>query len=210
MTDFQVWLKRVTRGLSREAADQVRREIEDHYLSARDAALAQGAAPDQADRQALAALGDAEAVNIRYRSVLLTKEEAKMLREVQRDGEFFSCRPDLIRAFRVGPCMLLCVAAVAYAMGGANLARNLLAATLGLGMIFTVPTFSIYTAARSQVYRYAKWPVVLMALWIANGRSFNWLVITLIGLVVFGWSEWVCASLRRKLTVEQWPTMLYL
>jgi hypothetical protein len=210
MTDLQVWLKRVTRGLSREAADQVRREIEDHYLSARDAALAQGTAPDQVDRQALAALGDAEAVNIRYRSVLLTKEEARMLREVQRDGEFFSCRPDLIRAFRLGPCMLLCVAAFAYAMGAANLARIMLAATLGLGMIFTVPTFSIYTSVRSQVYRYAKWPVVLMALWLANGRSFNWLGITLIGLVVFGWTEWVCASLRKKLPAEQWPTMLYL
>ena len=210
MTDLQVWLKRVTRGLSREAADQVRREIEDHYLSARDAAVAQGAAPDQADRQALAALGDAETVNIRYRSVLLTKEEAKMLRGVRRDGEFFSCRPDLIRAFRVGPCVLLCVAAGFYAMGAVNLARILLGATLGLGMIFTVPTFSIYTAARSQVYRYAKWPVVLMALWLANGRSFNWLGITLIGLAVFGWSEWVCASLRKKLPVEQWPTMLYL
>ena len=210
MTDLQVWLKCVTRGLSREAADQVRHEIEDHYLSARDAALARGAAAEQADQQALAALGDAETVNTRYRSVLLTKEEAKMLRGVKRDGEFFSCRPDLIRAFRVGPCVLLCVAAGFYAIGAVNLARIMLAATLGLGMIFTVPTFSIYTAARSQVYRYAKWPVVLMALWLANGRSFNWLGITLIGLAVFGWTEWVCASLRKKLPVEQWPTMLYL
>jgi hypothetical protein len=198
------------RGLSREAADQVRREIEDQYYPRATPLSRKAHAPDQVDRQALAALGDAEAVNIRYRSVLLTKEEARMLREVQRDGEFFSCRPDLIRAFRVGPCMLLCVAAVAYAMGATNLARNLLAATLGLGMIFTVPTFSIYTAVRSQVYRYAKWPVVLMALWLANARSFNWLGITLVGLVVFGWTEWVCASLRKKLPVERWPLMLYL
>jgi len=210
MTDLQIWLKCVTRGLSREAADQVRREIEDHYQSARDAALAQGAAPEQADQQALAALGDAETVNIRYRSVLLTKEEAKMLRGVKRDGEFFSCRPDLIRAFRLGPWMLLCVAGGAYAMNAANLARILLGATLGLGMIFTVPTFSIYTAARSRVYRYAKWPVVLMALWLASDRSLNWIGITLIGLLVFGWTEWVCASLRKKLPVEQWPLMLYL
>src|SRR5215467_3586293 len=216
MTDLQVWLKRVTCGLSQEAKNQVHHEIEDHYLSARDAALAQGAAPDQADRHALAALGDAETANIRYRSVLLTKEEAKMLRRVKRDGEFFRCRPALGRAFRLGPCMLLCVAAAAYAMDAANLARIMLAATFGLGMIFTVPTFSIYTPARSQVYRYAKWPVVLMALWLANGRSFHhWLGITLIGLVVFGWADWVwtdwvCASLRKKLPVEQWPKMLYL
>ena len=103
MTDLQVWLKRVTCGLSQEAKNQVHHEIEDHYLSARDAALAQGAAPDQADRQALAALGDADTANIRYRSVLLTREEAKMLRGVKRDGEFFRCRPALGRAFRLGP-----------------------------------------------------------------------------------------------------------
>ena len=210
MTDLQVWLKRVTRGLSREAAHQVRHEIEDHYLSARDAALEQGAAPDQADRQALAALGDAEIANMRYRSVLLTKEEAKMLRGVKRDGEFFRCRPELGRAFRLGPCLLLCVAAAAYAMDAPNLARIMLAATLGLGMIFTVPTFSIYTPARSKVYRHAKGPVVLLALWLANGPSFHWLGITLIGLAVFGWTELVCASLRKKLPVEQWPYMLYL
>ena len=216
MTDFQVWLKRVTRGLSQEAKNQVRREIEDHYLSVRDAALAQGAAPDQADRHALAALGDAETANIRYRSVLLTKEEAKMLRRVKRDGEFFRCRPALVRAFRLGPFLLLCVSAAAYAINAENLARIMLAATLGVGMIFSVPTFSIYTPARSQVYRYAKWPVVLMAVWLANGRSFHhWFGITLIGLAVFGWADWVwtdwvCASLRKKLPVEQWPKMLYL
>jgi hypothetical protein len=210
MTELQAWMKRVTCGLSREAANQVRKEIEDHYLSARDAALARGAAPDEADQHALAALGDAETANVRYRAVLLTKEEARMLRGVKRDGEFFSCRPDLIRAFRLGPCMLLCVAAGLYAMGAVDLARILLAATLGLGMIFTVPTFSIYTPTRSQVYRYAKWPVVLMALWLANGRSFKFLGITLIGLAVFGWTEWICASLRKKLPREQWPLMLYL
>ena len=112
--------------------------------------------------------------------------------------------------------MLLCVAAAAYATAAPNLARVMLAAPLGLGMIFTVPTFPIYTPARSQVYRYAKCPVVLMALWLANGLSFhNWLGITIIGVVVFGWAdwawtEWVCASLRKKLRVEKWPMMLYL
>jgi len=210
MTDLQIWLKRATRGLCSDAATQVRREIEDHYLAARDAALEQGAAPAQAEYQALAGLGDAATANDDYLRVLLTKEEAKMLRGVKRDGQFFQCRPALVSAFRLGACILLCAAAAAYSLDAPNLARILFAATLGLGMIFTVPTFPIYTQARSRVYRYAKWPVMLMAMGLANDRSFDWLASALIALAVFGWTDWVCASLRKKLPADQWPKMLYL
>jgi len=210
MTDLQIWLKRATRGLCSDAATQVRREIEDHYMAARDVALKQGATPAQADQQALAALGDATAANDDYLCVLLTKEEAKMLRDVKRDGQFFRCRPALVHAFRLGACMLLGTATAAYAMDAPNLARILFAATLGLGMIFTVPTFPIYTQARSRVYRYAKWPVMLTAMGLANGRSFDWLASALIALAIFGWTDWVCASIRQKLPADQWPMMLYL
>lgn len=211
MADLQVWLKSATRGLSREAAGQVRREIEDHYHCARQAALDGGATQAEADHQALSALGDAEKANDQYHTVLLTKEEAKMLRGVKRDEQFFRCRPALGKVFRVGPLLLLCTALAAYKMGAGNLARIMLAATLGVGMIFTVPTFSIYTPARSQVYRYAKWPVVFGAVWLAHGlRPFDWLVIALVWLALFGWTDWVCASLRKKLPVERWPKMLYL
>src|SRR5579872_3588438 len=75
------WLKQATRHLASDSAGQVRGEIREHYESAREAAINNGATAHQADQLALAALGDAKTANRQYRKVLLTTAEARLLRE---------------------------------------------------------------------------------------------------------------------------------
>src|SRR5271165_5355508 len=78
---LETWLRRATRQLSATSAAQVRSEIQEHYESARDEALGGGAAPNEADRRALASLGDARTAGRHYRKVLLTASEDRLLRE---------------------------------------------------------------------------------------------------------------------------------
>ena len=56
---LETWLRRATFHLSASSAAQVRSEIQEHYESARDEARGGGATPEEADRRALASLGDA-------------------------------------------------------------------------------------------------------------------------------------------------------
>jgi hypothetical protein len=60
MTGLEDWLQKASRHLSKESAVRVRTEIQAHYEAAREAAIAAGASPNQADLGALAALGDAK------------------------------------------------------------------------------------------------------------------------------------------------------
>src|SRR5580704_860970 len=79
MTALDNWLERATHGLSKESAAQVRREIGDHYESAREAAIAAGEAAEAAEQLALSALGNAKSANRQYRRVLLTSSEDHLL-----------------------------------------------------------------------------------------------------------------------------------
>ena len=69
MTRLDSWLNETTRHLARDSAAQVRSEIQEHYESAIDAAIAAGSTIDEADRLALDALGDAKTANCQYRQV---------------------------------------------------------------------------------------------------------------------------------------------
>jgi hypothetical protein len=86
MTGLDGWLKQATRHLSRDSAAQVRTEIQEHYESALEAAMSGGASTEEADRLAVTALGDAKDANCKYRNVLLTSAEARMLREGNWDA----------------------------------------------------------------------------------------------------------------------------
>ena len=52
-----------------------------------------GTSADEADRMAVAALGDARNTNCRYRAVLLTSAEARMLREGNWEARAICSRP---------------------------------------------------------------------------------------------------------------------
>ena len=66
-TPLDVWIGRATRDLSVTSAAQVRVEIQEHFESAREAAIGAGSSPTDADRSAVAALGDPRAANCEYR-----------------------------------------------------------------------------------------------------------------------------------------------
>lgn len=77
--DLDRWLEQATRRLSKDSAAQVRTEIQEHYQSAREAAISGGASQDEANRMALIALGDAKTANKQYLRVLLTASESGTL-----------------------------------------------------------------------------------------------------------------------------------
>jgi hypothetical protein len=81
MAELESWLKQATRCLSKDSATQVRIEIREHYDSAREAAIRDGATAEEANRLAVTGPGNAKAANRKYRKVLLTSAEAKMLGE---------------------------------------------------------------------------------------------------------------------------------
>jgi hypothetical protein len=61
MQALEQWLSVATRGLCESAADRVRAEIGEHYLSALEASGTTDVDPLDAERRAVAALGDAKA-----------------------------------------------------------------------------------------------------------------------------------------------------
>ena len=79
MISLEQWLRQATRCLAQESAAQVQNEIREHHDAEREAAKSRGANVEEADRLAVAALGDAEAANRQYRKVLLTAAEMRML-----------------------------------------------------------------------------------------------------------------------------------
>ena len=88
--ELETWLGQATRHLSRDSAAQVRNEIQEHFDATRANAMEHGASCDEADRRALEALGSARAVNRKYRKVLLTSGEARLLREGNGKRERFA------------------------------------------------------------------------------------------------------------------------
>src|SRR3569833_89758 len=81
MAALEKWLNQAVKGLSKDSVDTVRREIQEHYESAREAALNCGIDPQEAELKAVEALGDPRVANRQYRKVLLTSSEDAVLRQ---------------------------------------------------------------------------------------------------------------------------------
>ena len=77
--DLDCWLEQATRRLSKDSAARLRTEIQEHYQSAREAAISGGASQGEANRMALIALGHAKTANKQYLRVLLTASESGTL-----------------------------------------------------------------------------------------------------------------------------------
>jgi len=207
MTGLESWLKQATRSLSRESAARVRSEIHEHYESAREAAMTRGAEADEADRSAVAALGDARTANRQYRKVLLTSAEAKMLAESNWEARAVCSRPWLKWMLLAITAGALVAGAVLLATGPIQLARLALACGLAMGIFVAAPFLPIYTASRARAFRGVKWValmgVCMLALW-----EQPWLMASC--LWPLAWIELTRISIRRKLPVAQWPRQLYL
>jgi len=211
MTRLDVWLNEATRRLSRDSAAQVRAEIQAHYESAREAAMSGGARADDADQQAIAALGDARTANCQYRKVLLTASEARILHQGNWEARAICSRVWLKRTLLALPLAALIVATVFFLRGSLETARILLVAGLGTSLFFAAPMLPVYTASRSRIYRVIKWLAIIAMLALAFGPDAlkqSWLLISC--LWVFFHIERTRASIRRKLQVADWPKQLYL
>jgi hypothetical protein len=216
------WLQKATRTLSRDSAAQVRCEILEHYESARAAALEElmpgrtpgesGATREQeADSRALASLGDPKAANCEYRQVMLTSAEAKILREGNWEARAFCSRPWIKALPLAFAGAVLFAANEFYLKGSIPLARALFAGGFSMTLLFAAPFLPVYTPARSRVFRYIKWALLLATIVFAFGPDsvkFSWLMYSCLWPV--GWIEWTRMSIRRKLPVERWPKQLYL
>jgi len=211
MSKLDDWLREATRHLARESAATVRREIRDHYESAREAAFADGHSAEEAETIAVNSLGDAKTAKCQYRRVLLTSAEAGMLRKGKVEARAVCSRPWLKWLLVAIPMALIEAASVLFFHGKPELARDLLLAGIGMSPLFAALLLPIYTASRSRVYRYAKWIVMTAAILLLFGPDalkWSWLLISC--LWPMEWTEWTRASLRRKLPVSAWPRHLYL
>ena len=202
MTRLESWLTDATRGLSKDSAAQVRSEIGEHYESS----LRRDVTPDEADRIAVAALGDAKAANRQYRKVLLTSSEARMLRQSNREAEAV-CSGALLKGvlFAVSVAVL-CGAIAFFLTGAASVARSLLVGWVVVSSVACAPFLPVYTPSRGRVFRFVKWAFLLATLWL----GFHWSWLFFACLWPLAWVEWTRASIRRKLPVAEWPRQLYL
>jgi hypothetical protein len=211
MTGLDSWLKLATRCLSADSVARVRTEIQEHYESAREAAMNGGASDSDADRVALAALGDAKVANRQYRSVLLTSAEAKMLQNGNREARAICSRPWL-RWLLLAVCTgAFAGAAACFLTGGKTVVWALLVVGMGTGFLLAALVLPVYTPARARVFRGVKWVALTGALAMAFGPEalkLSWLLVSCLWPMV--WIERTRASIRRKLPVGEWPKHLYL
>jgi hypothetical protein len=210
-TPLDTWIGRATRDLSLDSSGQVRAEIVEHFESARDAAMNGGVNAADADRAALAALGDARAANCQYRKVLLTAAEAKMLREGNWEARAICARPWLKTLLQAVPAVPLAVTFVMLSRGDVADARLPFLASVALFMFLAAPFLPVYTPWRGRVYRAAKWAALIAVFVLAFGADslkYSWLIASCLWIPI--WTEATRMSIRRKLPVAQWPKQLYL
>ena len=206
--NLENWLSRATRHLSADSAAQVRSEIREHYESARDEALGSGAAPDEADRMALASLGDARIAGRHYRKVLLTRAEDRLLRETTWEARAICSRH---RSLFFIPAAALCASVWFFIAGQTYLAVMLALGAAGMSLLFARPLLPINTPARARVFRGVRWAWLAAILLLASWPDFHkqsWMLIPVAWPIV--WVEWTLFSVRRKLAIADWPRPLYL
>jgi hypothetical protein len=205
---LETWLRRATCHLSVESAAQVRSEIQEHYESARDEALGSGASLHEADRMALASLGDASIAGRQYRKILLTRSEDRLLRETTWEARAICSH---LRWFYQIPATALCASIWFFIAGQNYLALMLTLGAAGMILLFARPLLPINTPARARVYRAVRWAwlaaILMLASW-PDFRSQMWMLVAIAWPIV--WVEWTLFSVRRKLAVEDWPRPLYL
>lgn len=204
------WIRQASRGLSAASRDQVRGEILEHYESTVEGHLAGGDTPEEAERAAIASLGDAHATNRGYKDVLLRKEEARLLAEGNWEARAF-CSLRLRPWFFLVPGVVMGGGLAAFRYGNAHLAWVLLLGLAGVFFVFGAPFLPIYTKTRSRVFRYLRWAwvvgLLVFAFW-PDILKDSWLLVSCMWPLV--WIEWKRFSIRRKLPVERWPKQLYL
>jgi hypothetical protein len=211
MAKLDSWLNQAVRHLSKESADTVRREIQEHYDAAREAALSRDIDPQQAEAVAVQALGDPRVANREYRKVLLTSSEASLLRQSNSESRMICSNKWMKWMLLSTPGTLLLLSAIFLAMHRSDISRGMLAFGALMAMFFVPPFLPIYTIARGRIYRAIKWTVFLGGVLVVFGiesRTGLWLASCCFFPMFF--TEWKRMMIRRKLPIGRWPRQLYL
>lgn len=202
MLTLKTWLEQATRTLSKDSAQQVRIEIEDHYKAACE---------ETSPGEALRALGDPKAANRQYLQALLTATEATVLRQSRCEAQALCTSPLLKWLSRIAPIAALVASVAFFSNGHFDTAIALFAGGLTLGLIFLAPLLPIYSRKRSRIARILKWSLFAATFALAFGPDplqHSWLIGAC--LWPLAWAEWKRASIRRKTYSTQWPKHLYL
>lgn len=210
MTNLEMWLKRASRCLSANSAAQVRKEILEHFDAAREAAMSEGASKADAESSALAALGDARTANRQYRSVLLTKSEARVLRNSAWEAGAVCGHGWLRWLVAITAVGTGIVAVWAWTVGMA-LVTPLLAIVFATGFaMVAAPMFlPLFTPRRGRIYRMVKWVMLAgLAACALSTPRYTWLFVVSFWPSI--WIEWNRISIRRKIPQAEWPKYLYL
>jgi hypothetical protein len=181
MTALDIWLKQATRHLAKASAALVRTEIQEHYESAREAAMSGGASTDEAELVAMTALGDPVTANCQYRNVLLTSAEARLLREGNWEARAVCSRPWLKGIFLAIPVAMLLAAVTLFLTREIAMARDLFAGGIAMGLLLATPFLPIYTPRRSRAFRFLKWVTMIATLVLIFGPDtlkWSWLLIS--------------------------------
>jgi hypothetical protein len=212
MTGLDSWLTQATRHLAKNSVAQVRSEIQEHYESARADAMSRGATADEADRLAVAALGDAKVANCQYRNVLLTTAEARVLGEGNWEAKVYCSRSSMRWAIPSLALAALASASEFFRLGRTDVAWTLVAGSLAIGYLFTAPLLPIYTPSRGRFFRVGKWVVMVGAFVIILGPAvaLKWSWLLFAALWPMAWTDWTRVSIRCKLPIAEWPKQLYL
>ena len=211
MTNLDGWLHRAVRSLSKESAETVRREIQEHYDAAREAALNDGIDPQMAEQMAVQALGDPCVANSQYRSVLLTSSEASVLRQSNAEARMICANTWVKWTTLATPGTLLLLSAIFLAAHQFALSRGLLVFGALMAIFFMPPFLPIYTVRRGRIYRAIKWIVFIGGVSLLFGmdsRTELWLALCCFFPGFF--TEWKRMMIRRKLPMSKWPKQLYL
>lgn len=205
------WLNQAVRRLSWDSADTVRREIQEHFEAARDAAINSGVDPGRADHMAVEALGDPCVANRQYRKVLLTSSEARVLRQSNAESRMICSNKWAKWMLLSAPGTLLLLSAIFLAMHQVNLARGVLVLGALMAISFMAPFLPIYTISRGRIYRAVKWVVLLGGMFVLFGKDgWSWAWLNSCCLYPVLYTEWKRMMIRRKLPIGQWPRQLYL
>ena len=206
MQTLEQWLSIATRGLCDSAAARVRAEIQDHYLTATEAAGRGG--PD-AEARAVAALGDAAAANREYRRVLLTRGEDIILRSMLKGPARVAGISDRRQFWGRALAAFLTLQALAFltlqTARGSALIYLVGALILSALMQHHLPVGSVRAG---WAIRLVRWGVMAggVVLAVVNGVGVSPLVAVPAWLAYQEYRRFV---LRRKLPLEQWPAALY-
>jgi hypothetical protein len=214
MQRLEEWLRVATRGLCPDAVTRVRAEIADHHKSTFESAVAAGVDAAEAERRAVAALGDARTANRQYRRVLLTIwQDLLFSNMLSPPTHLAGFSTNQVRVGRLLATILL-LEAVAGLLGISLLQQSWPYVTALAAMVVAVAlqeliarTVRVRSIRVGWMIRLLRWGALATAALfsVAIGQP----AVGIGFLLGFGPIEYTRFVLRRKIPISQWPARLY-